>query len=102
MSALHKQSTKAMETTRAATTRTVKARAKARSRMCNCMDCCCCCCPLWDSLTLRKLYATINLGMVTMLTARAIKRVRTTRAMGTAMRVTKAAATLANGDKDSM
>jgi hypothetical protein len=48
------QSTKAMETTRAATTRTAKARAKARSRVCNCVDCCCCCCPLWDSLTLRN------------------------------------------------
>jgi hypothetical protein len=34
-------------------------------------------------------------------TARATKRVRTTRAMVLVMRVTKAAATMANGDKDS-
>ena len=44
------QSTKAMETMRAVTTRTANARVKARSGVCKCVDCCCCCfCSSWDS-----------------------------------------------------
>jgi hypothetical protein len=46
------QPTKAMEMTKALTTRTANARVKARSGVCECVDCCCCCfCSSWDRWT---------------------------------------------------
>ena len=44
------QSTKAIERTRAMTTRTANGTVKARSGVCECVDCCCCCFrSSWDS-----------------------------------------------------
>ena len=97
MSALHKQSTKAMETTRVATTRIAKVTAKARSRVCNCVGCCCCCCPLWDSLTLRnnQLRGGANAN------SKSNKEGEDPKSNGDSDEGDKAA-TMANGDKDSM